>query len=117
MNTDSLATHQKQPTEGMVIARLIGDYKRAPKLKTIDPNTDPEFAAKVAHVLKPGEKLMQFVARTCLGRTQALAMSRDEISRRVAQAEANRREEMLPPPDLWEPKRPPQHFLLDSFAE
>ena len=107
-----------QPTDAHAIGDLIQSYKSAGKPVAHDINTDAEIEKRVAHVLKRGEKLGQFYSRTLLGRAAILTMSKEEITRAVALAEANRAEEPLPPPELFEPKRLPARFtLLDTFAD
>ncbi|HXX20517.1 MAG TPA: hypothetical protein VEJ46_14025 [Candidatus Acidoferrum sp.] len=89
MNAESLTAHQRQATDFQAEGFFSRLYKLLPKMKTVDPNEDPEFHARVRHVLRPKESLMQFIARTGLGRPQAVAMSRDEITRFVENADAN----------------------------
>ena len=110
--------HKMQPTDAQVIGDLAQRYRNAPKPVVFDPNKDDEVLKRVAHVLKPNEKLGGFYARTLIGRAALLTMSKEEITRAVALAEANRAEEPLPPPELFEPKRLPARFtLLDTFAD
>jgi hypothetical protein len=97
---------------------MIEAWKKSPKARVADPNNDPAFESRIAHVLKPGERIMQFVSRTFLGRTQALAMTRAEISNFVAEAEIRRVEEGSLEPHAsfsFGPKQPlraPQKFVM-----
>jgi hypothetical protein len=87
---------------------MLDRWAKAPKAQAVDPNDDDAFIYKVSHAMKRGEKLMQFVARTGLGRAQALAMSRQEISNFVRQSEANAVNEIAPPgPQVFQIKPPP----------
>jgi hypothetical protein len=108
------SSRERQP---LTWTQMLEAYRHAPKLKPIDTE-DPAIIARVRHTMLPKEKLMSWFARTGIGRAEILAgLSRDEISRRVALAEQNRKNEPLPPPELFEPKRPPMHFAIDTFSE
>ncbi len=109
----------KQPTDVQAIGDLIQSYKRAGKPKTYDPNDDPEIIARVKHTMRPKEKLMQWFARTLIGRAAILEMSRTEISEAVARAEANSKEDwVFSDAPNFEPKRLPARFILqDTFAD
>ena len=56
-------------------------------------------------------------SRNGLSKAQVLAMSKSEITAFVATREAQAADDIVGPPELWEPKRPPQRFLLDTFAD
>lgn len=99
-----------QPTIGQWLGKALDAITG--KMRPVDPDADVEVMGRVKHVLKPNEKFLQFVARTGLGPASILAMSREEITRFVEQAERNRAEEALPPPTVFEPKQPPQKFFL-----
>lgn len=75
---------------------VSGDYltrelARCTPIHTVNPEEDYAVINKLrdAAVLKHGERLMEFFARTGLGRAQLLAMSIKEIQNFVRQAEAN----------------------------
>lgn len=102
-----------QPTISQWIGRALEAITS--KLKPVDPDADTEVMARIKHVLKPNEKFLQFVARTGLGPASIRCMSRDEIAAFVEQAERNRAEEALPPPQAFEPQQPPKKFLLKTW--
>jgi hypothetical protein len=87
----------RHPREGLGINRLWDSLKTLPKLQVVDPENDHEVIGRVRHVMVKNEKLMEFYARTGLGRAQILRMSRDEISSFVERAVANRMNEFVPP--------------------
>jgi hypothetical protein len=97
----------RNPLEMEGFRSMVDRWAKA-KTQVVDPNDDHAFSSKVSHAMKRGEKLMQFVARTGLGRAQALAMSREEINIFVLQAEANALNEIAPPgPQLFAFRPPP----------
>lgn len=99
-----------QPTIGQWIGKALDAITG--KMRPVDHDADIEVRDRVRHVMKPKEKLMEFYARTGLGKPQIMIMSRDEISLFVEQAERNRAAEALPRPQAFEPKQPPHKFLL-----
>lgn len=105
----------KLMTESQAIGMLTRLYRTAPKMRVASADDDPEMHDRIRHILKQGEKLGEFYARTGLGRSQALLMSCDQILEFVEQAEKNRVEEGSPPATVWEPRRPPKQFFLDTF--
>jgi hypothetical protein len=104
--------HMNEPSIGQTFGPIIDAYRNAPRLKPVDLNDDPSVLGRIKHVLKPKEKLLEFYARTGLGKSQLMTMSRDEIKCFVAQAEANRKQEPLPPPEAYEPRRIPARMML-----
>ena len=113
----SLPTNN-QPTDAHAIGDLIQSYKRAGKPVAHDINTDAEVEKRVAHVLKPNEKLGSFYARTLIGRAAILTMTRTQISEAVARAEQNSKEDWVFSDAVnFEPKPLPRRFLLDTFAD
>ena len=62
------------------------------------PSDDAEIIRRIQHVLRPGEKLMQFYARVGLGRAQILAMTSVEIAKFVQVSEESARAE-----GTWKP--------------
>src|SRR5258708_23791419 len=70
-------------------AQIDAQIDRMSKLKAVDADDDHEMKMRVGHTLRPGEKLGQWYARTGLGRVQALAMTKDEITRFVELRDAD----------------------------
>ncbi len=72
---------------------------------------DPVLLEKTAHVRKPKEKLMEFIARTGMSPNQMHTLSKEEILRFVETVSAH--ESVAPPPGSF--GRPvPQRFTLDA---
>ena len=116
MNPTLAGPDPKEQTFGQILGRIVDAYKRAPRLKPIDAD-DPLVIDRVRHTMRKGEKMMSWYARTGIGKTQAMTMSRAEITRFVQQAETNRTQEPLPPPELMEPRRIPARItLIDTDA-
>jgi hypothetical protein len=103
--------HMSELTLGQTFGPIIDAYRKAPKMRPIDTE-DQEVIRAVKHTMRKGEKLIQWYARVGLGKSQILRMTKDEISRVVAQAEINRKEEALPPREAYEPKRIPARITL-----
>jgi hypothetical protein len=64
-------------TVGQHVNRLVTQAQAVPKV-TVDPNVDAEVIARVKHTMRAGEKLMQWYARTGLGKSRVLQMSQSE---------------------------------------
>ena len=95
---------------GQVLGRIIAAYKRAPKMQAVDPNSDPETIERVRHVLRPKEKLLEFFARTGLGKAQVATMTRSQITRFVEQVERNKANE--PSTAHFEPRGVPRTITI-----
>ena len=86
-----------QPS-GPSMEQLLGDLtNRASKMTVFDMEDDHYLRSKIEFSMKKKETIGQWFSRTGIGRSQALAMSKDEIKRHIAVAEANAA-------DLDEPK-------------
>ncbi|HTX14751.1 MAG TPA: hypothetical protein VMD77_05600 [Candidatus Baltobacteraceae bacterium] len=111
-----MSQHNRQMSDVRAEANLARLYKSLPKMKVIDLNDDSEFERAVRHVMKRKEKLMQFIARTGLGRSRALQMTRDEITAFCEAAQRNAREDYTDP-ETMKPKAYPRRFFLDLSSE
>ena len=103
----------QSPFKGLTLASLISQYKKTEPIKTLDLDNDDEFRAKVGHVLKPGQHLLEFCAETGLGPIQARTMTAEDIARFCQQAEANAAGDECGPSSAWKPKQVPAHFVID----
>lgn len=85
---------------GQHIQKLIANWRPTHVTGAVLPPTDnrvpltplsddTEFMKSVKHVLRKGEKAIQFIARTGLSPAQAATMSKNQITQFVAQAEQN----------------------------
>jgi hypothetical protein len=92
--------------------RILHEWRHAPKLKAADPNDDDEFIDRIAHAMKPREKLMEWVSRVCLSKAQVMQMSAEEIRLAAERSDELNREAGFA---AFEPKRMPRHFLIDLF--
>jgi|SRR5215469_12929651 len=75
------------PPTGDFLARELARCKPA---ANVDPEQDWEVKNKLrsAGVLRQNERVMQFFARTGIGRAQILSFSKDELRKAVALADA-----------------------------
>jgi len=87
---------------------------RKTPIKTNDLEADSQYRQLVAHVLKPNEKLAQFIARVGLGRTEAARMSKEEITRFVAVAEERENDSPYSAAAWQRTNNLPQHFTLED---
>jgi hypothetical protein len=78
-------------------------------VKTFNINDDPELVALVAHELRRGETLGEFVSRTGLSKAQASQMTKSQISSFCLQADKNNAEETNP---TVTPRVIPSKFML-----
>jgi hypothetical protein len=93
---------------GKVHNPATGDYltrelARCKPIQSVNPEEDYATINKLrdAGVLKKGEKVMEFFARTGLGRAQLLSMNKMEIQDFVLQAEANNATDGIQPPKAF----------------
>jgi hypothetical protein len=89
-------------------------HARKNPVKTNDLEADSQYRELIAHVLKPNEKLGEFVARTGLGKMQALGMSKEEITRFVQVAEERENDSPYSPAAWQRTNNLPQHFVLED---
>ena len=73
---------------------------------------DAELLKRTEHVRRPKEVMMQFYARTGLGKSQILTMTKDEISKFVEIAEQSAKDTAQVNVRDFEPKRVPPRFVL-----
>jgi len=106
----------------MGIAQAIGDitrrYRESGKPKAYDPNDDPEIIARIKHTMKPNEKLMQWFARTMIGRASILSMTKAEITAAVARSEENAKHDWAKEPTrvvYADPPLKPTHPIVDTW--
>ena len=59
------------------------------RIPQYNPNKNDELLARVKHVLKKGERLMEFYARTSIGPCDIMSLSKDELKRRVELCDQN----------------------------
>jgi len=80
------------PSTGDFLAR---EFAKCTRIETIDPEQDYQVIniLRSAGVLQKGEKLMQFFARTGIGRAQILTMSKDDLRKAVALADQRNAED------------------------
>jgi len=112
MNPTVAGPDPREMTEAQLLGRIASAYKAAPRMRAVDLNDDPSVLARIKHVLKPNEKLLQFFARTGLGRTQALTMTRAEVSQFVEQVERNRQQEASTA--HFEPRGIPARLVIEE---
>jgi hypothetical protein len=98
-----------QNGEHEFLARMVEKAQASP-LKIISFDDATDVVAKVCHVLNPGEKLGEFYSRTGLGKSQAMLMSRDEITAFVIRATENAREQESS--SIFQPKPIPSKFIM-----
>lgn len=79
-------SEQRQPDVGDYLQRELA---RCEKIHTVNPNEDYAVIAALnkAGVLNKGEKVMQWFARTLIGRHQVLSMTKDELKKAVTLAD------------------------------
>jgi hypothetical protein len=96
----------EQPVQDSGWFRASCEVAKTRPIKTIDPEADEEFRSLVKHELRRGESLMQFVARTGLGKAtiKSLQMTASQISSFCLQAEKNAAEDFSP---AWRPRTIP----------
>jgi len=80
------------PATGDFLAR---EFAKCTRIETIDPEQDYEVIniLRSAGVLQKGERVMEFFARTGIGRAQILTMTKDEIKKAVTLADKRNAED------------------------
>src|SRR5580698_6384592 len=125
-NDQNLNDHSLQMNDSMAVGALGREYQTAAKMFTTDPKEaqalteDPKVIGRVKHVMKSKEKLMQFYARTGLGKAQIMKMSRWEISAFVERVTKNAANEPGPILSVWEQAPLPKKFsinMIDTYAD
>jgi len=97
-----LAGNPLGPVDGRIPQQFLGE--------------DESILKKISHVIRKGEKLMQFFSRVGLSLSQSRTMSKNEISRFVQQSEANAMAE--PDKNFFEPRPLPNKItIVDSWQE
>jgi hypothetical protein len=93
-------------------------HARKHAIKTNDFEANQIYRDLIAHVLRPDEKLGEFVARVGFSPVQAMGMSKIEISDFVATAETRLLQDPCEP-SAWRrinriPDHPAAHFVLED---
>ena len=76
------------------------------------PNNDAAILDRIRHTLQPGEKLYEWYSRTGIGRAEILASTADQISLRVAQADARNEQDTARMPMFVEKKIMPKKIVF-----
>jgi hypothetical protein len=102
--------HGQQPVVD-TDAWLQREFAKCEKLRPVNPEEDWPVINRLrdAGVLKKGEKVMEFFARTLIGRAQVLTMSKDELKNAVALADERNANDggYRPPQTFSEPQARP----------
>jgi len=121
------------PDEASGFAMLLDRWRTAGPLRVVSgcaPTTDPDgklrpvvgedqvLLEKTKHVRRKDEKMMQFFARTGIGKSQILSLTKDELARLVAVASQN--EGADAPSNTWTPQVktiPRKLCIIDTYGE
>lgn len=87
----------------------------APKEARAELERDRELLLRTEHVRRPGETILELIARTGISIVQLREWDRERIARFIAQAEENNRDAVQAPPILYAPSpKPPERIVAPT---